>query len=192
MIVALASALALVFGTAVAGKLSRAGFDEFRRGVGRLWFGPRRLSRTVQNLLATALLLAEVVVTALVAGGAVLALTAGPVWAAAGFAGATALLVAFTAAHAVTLARGRSVPCACFGRTERIVGPLTLLRTASLLALAVAGLVLALTASAQVGPAVALLAVPAGAVLGLLLVNLEDLVALFRPVAPPPRPGAAA
>jgi hypothetical protein len=39
VIVALCSALALVSGIAVAGKLQPAGFGDFRRGVGALWFG---------------------------------------------------------------------------------------------------------------------------------------------------------
>jgi hypothetical protein len=72
------------------------------------------------------------------------------------------------------------------------VGPLTLFRTALLLVLALAGLAPALTATGVADPAVALLAVPAGLALGLLLVSLEDLVALFRPTALPTRPGTGA
>ncbi|HZG91357.1 MAG TPA: MauE/DoxX family redox-associated membrane protein [Pseudonocardia sp.] len=192
MIVALASALALVFGVAVAGKISPAGFGEFRLGVGRLWFGPGRLAPAARNLLALAVLGAEVLGTAALAVGAALAVLLHPQWLVPGFAVAAALLATFTTAHAVTLARGRPVPCACFGRRETPVGPLTLFRTALLLVLAVAGLAPALTATGVADPAVALLAVPAGLALGLLLVSLEDLVALFRPTAPPTRPGTGA
>jgi hypothetical protein len=192
LIVAPASALALVFGVAVAGKLSPAGFGEFRLGVGRLWFGPGPLSPTARNLLALAVLGAEVIGTAALALGSVLAVLSHPQWLVPGFTVASALLAAFTTAHAVTVARGRSVPCACFGRRETPVGPLTLFRTAALLVLALAGLAPALTATGVADPAVALLAVPAGLALGLLLVSLEDLVALFRPTALPTRPGARA
>ena len=73
LIVALASALALVFGVAVAGKISPAGFGEFRLGVGRLWFGPGRLAPAARNLLALAVLGAEVLGTAALAVGAALA-----------------------------------------------------------------------------------------------------------------------
>ena len=51
---------------------------------------------------------------------------------------AAALLVAFSGAIAVHRARGRAVPCGCFGDvSSRPVGPADLARNASLIALAV-------------------------------------------------------
>lgn len=181
MTAGLATALAVVLGVAVAGKLSRDGFAEFRLGVGRLWFGPGRLSPGARHVLAVLVLTAEVVVTAALAAGGVLAVLDRTGAAASGFAGAGALFAVFTVAHAVTVAGRQAVPCACFGRTETVVGPLTLARTAALLALAVAGLVLAPTGADPAPTGGQLLGVPAGAVLGLLLIGLEDIAALFRP-----------
>jgi hypothetical protein len=192
LIIALAGALALVFGVAVAGKVRPAGFGDLRRGVGELWFGPGALSRPARQVLAVALLTGEAAVLVALLGGAVATLVGQPRWSVPGFAGAAALLGAFTVAHAVALTRGSAARCACFGRTTTTVGPLSLLRTAVLLALALAGLALALAGSDPMDPTAALAAVPAGMVLGLLLISLEDLVALFRPSAVPPRRGASA
>lgn len=190
MILALASTLALVFGIAVAGKLGTAGADGFRSAVGRLWFGPGELSRAARKRLAGVLVAGEVLVTVGLVGGAVLAATAQPAWAAPGFAGAAAMLATFTAAQATALARRRAVPCACFGRTAAVVGPVGLLRTAVLLVLAVIGLAAAVASTSRVDPTTALVTVPAGLLVGLLLVHAEDLVALFRPADGAARAGA--
>jgi hypothetical protein len=145
-------------------------------------------------VLAFAVLGGEVAVLVALVGGTAVALSGGPVWTVAGFAGAAVLLAAFTAGHAVAVARGNAARCACFGRTTSTVGPLSLVRTAALLAVALGGLGLALAGPDRLDPSAALVAVPVGAVLGLLLMNLEDLVALFRPAAPvaPPRRGVRA
>ena len=77
---------------------------------------------------------------------------------------AAALLVAFTAAVAVRLARGEAVPCGCFGETSpEPVGADTLVRNGVLLAV---GAVAVATGGRPGGPASA----AAGVVLGLALV----------------------
>ena len=93
--------------------------------------------------------------------GALLATGVGHPWTAVGAAG---LLVAFTAAVALRLARGQAVPCGCFGETSpEPVGADTLVRNGALLA--VAGLAVA-TGGRPGGPVSAV----AGVALGLALV----------------------
>lgn len=93
--------------------------------------------------------------------GALLATGVGHPWTALAAAG---LLVAFTAAVAVRLARGQAVPCGCLGETSpEPVGADTLVRNGALLA--VAGL--AVATGGRPGGA---LSVIAGVALGLALV----------------------
>lgn len=189
MIVALASALALVFGIAVVGKLHPAGFREFRRSVGELWFGPGTLPSAGRHGLAVLLLVVELGVAVVLTSEAVLALAERPWWTAVGFAAAVLLLVAFTTVHAMAIARNQAVPCACFGRASTIIGVPALVRSIILLSLAITGLVLSLFTTAGSDPSMAVLAAPAGLVLGLLLIGLEDLVVLIRPTKLPIRSG---
>ncbi|HVM06669.1 MAG TPA: MauE/DoxX family redox-associated membrane protein [Acidimicrobiales bacterium] len=93
--------------------------------------------------------------------GAFLATGVGHPWTAVAAAG---LLVAFSAAVALRLARGQAVPCGCFGETSpEPVGADTLVRNGALLA--VAGL--AVATGGRPGGA---LSVVAGVALGLALV----------------------
>ncbi len=121
LLLALRLALAAVFVVAALAKL--ADRDGARRSL--VDFGvPVRLAPAV----AVALPLAEL----LLAAGLVVSATA---WVAA--LGAAGLLGAFTLAVGVTLARGRESDCHCFGRlSAEPVGPRTLARNLSLLALA--------------------------------------------------------
>lgn len=189
LIVVPMSVLVLVFGIAVIYKLGPAGLRDFDRGIGELWFGPGELSAAARRRLAHLMLVAEIAVTAALVGSSVLIVVSGSVWAVPGFAVATALLGVFVVAHAIAAARGRSVRCACFGRLKATAGPLGLLRTALLLVVAGTGLALALVTPGGVDLAVALVGVPAGVVIGLLLVSLEDVVALFRSASASPKWG---
>lgn len=101
----------------------------------------------------------------------------------AGFALAIVLLLGFAVSIGLVLRRGVQASCRCFGgsgaapfRRHHIV------RNLVLVALAVAGVVAALGEPALSWEAAALGAVP-GAVVGLLVTRLDDLVELF---APPP------
>ena len=96
----------------------------------------------------------------LVAGG-LLAAGVGHPWTALA---AAALLVAFTAAVALRLARGEAVPCGCFGETSpEPVGADTLVRNGVLLAVAA-------VAVATGGPPGGPVSAGAGVVLGFVLV----------------------
>ncbi len=170
-----AAALAVVFAVALRGKVSPVGFGEFRRSAGRLWPGRTPLSPPLLRAVAVAVVAGEGLVTVVLA--AALLFPAVPVLV--GFIGAVALLVAFTVGHAVALRRGRTVACACFGRTSTTVGPVGLVRNGLLIAVGLAGLSAALPGGG-VAPGWGMLALAlAGAVGGLLLVSLEDLVGLF-------------
>ncbi|MBO3748317.1 hypothetical protein J5X84_19765 [Streptosporangiaceae bacterium NEAU-GS5] len=168
--------LAVVFTFAVVGKATANGFAEFQHGVRALWPGrsPRfSLSRAAERAIAVTVLAAE----AATAVALLLTLIA-PGAARPAFAAAAALLTVFVAAQAATLARGeKNAPCACFGRSATPVGPVTLARDAALLAVALLGLL----APPPDGSAMEIVAALAGFVLGLLVVAVEDIVALFSP-----------
>jgi hypothetical protein len=191
LIVGVASALAVVFGVAAGGKVAPGAFADFRRSVGQLWPGRGRLSPSARHGLAVAVLVGEGLVTVALVAVVAAAVLSRDVrgWALLGFAGAATLMSAFTVGHAVALRRGRAVSCACFGRSTTTVGPLSLLRNVLLLALGVAGLGLAVAGGGAVSGVSVLPAVLAGSVLGLLLVNLEEIVNLLRPspASSPPR-----
>ncbi len=99
----------------------------------------------------------------------------------AGFALATLLLAVFTVAVAVMWRRRVTVPCRCFGAGRHPPGPAQLLRNGVLLLIAVVGAALSGT-----GTTFAPLAIVAGVTVALLLIELEDIVAVVRP-RPRPR-----
>lgn len=117
--------LAGVLAVAGAAKLA----DRAGTRAGLVAFGtPQRIARPV----ALALPLAELAVAALLVPGST---------AVAGLVGAVALLVLFTGAIALSLARGKAPECHCFGQLHSApAGPKTLARNGALLALAIAGL----------------------------------------------------
>lgn len=149
----------------------------------------------VDSLRAMNLLPARVVVP--VAGAVVVAEAALPLLLLAplpgattvGFALAAALLAAFTLAIAAVLRRGTPVSCRCFGEAAAApFGRHHLARNVALTAVAGTG------AYASLGDpgltvATAVLSVPLAVVGALVVVRLDDVVALFSPVTPP---GAAA
>ncbi|TDC96090.1 hypothetical protein E1292_38800 [Nonomuraea deserti] len=157
--------LAVVFTAAVVGKArSRQGLAGFRDVVAAV--GPRWLP-------------AGPVAGVVVAGeaGAVVLLVV-PGMRPAGYAVAAVLLVVFCAGIARAVLARQSVRCQCFGAGGGLLGPRHLVRNGLLVAVAVAG------ASAGGVPASAqgvLVAVVAGAFLGLLTIRWEDVAFLLVP-----------
>jgi hypothetical protein len=138
----------------------------------------------VESVTAAALLFAAIAAALAVPA---FAQVVGPA-ARAAFGVAAALLAVFVGAQVTVLARGgKDATCACFGRSATRVGPVTLTRDVILLGVAVLGLV-ASAGHMAAGPAVEaveavdLVAALAGLVLGVLIVALEDIVALFAPI----------
>lgn len=175
LLLACSLTLALVFGMSAASKTGRSAFGEFASSAGPLEVLPRALRRPA----ATATLAAEVVLTVLLLISVVAAFTTAlaPV-AVIAYAGAAALLLAFTVAIVLTLRRGSRKPCRCFGAKATPLGPAHVVRNVLLLAVALAGLV-ALTGNSEVAPAGAALAGVAGLVAGLLVTRFDDLTDLF-------------
>jgi alkylhydroperoxidase/carboxymuconolactone decarboxylase family protein YurZ len=185
--IAAASIVATVFAIAVAGKARATGFAGFERAVGRLWFGPGVLTARTRRLVAVVVLSAEGMAAAGLAGMVLVLLLGSPAdsaWRATGilarasFVVAAVMLGAFAVAQAVAVRRRLSAPCACFGRTAATTGPVGVVRSAVLFAVCVAGATIERPGPA--GTVACLVAVLAGCVTALLLVNLEDLVSLFR------------
>ncbi|MDO3703163.1 hypothetical protein Q3W71_15940 [Micromonospora sp. C28SCA-DRY-2] len=102
----------------------------------------------------------------------------------AGFTVATALSAAFTVVVAVVLHRGGQVSCRCFG--EAAAAPFGRRHLARNLVLTVAAGVGAYASLGDPGVTVRtlVLAGPLGVVGALVVVRLDDLAALFRPVTP--------
>jgi hypothetical protein len=153
--------------TKVAG---RAAYADFRGWLASAAGVPRSSAATVG---------AATVALEAAAAGAVLV----PALAPAGFAVACVLLAAFSAGVRSMIRRRVAVPCRCFGAGRRPPGPAHLVRNAVLFAVAALGGALAAvgTAPPPVGAA-AVLACVAGATAALLLVNLDELVVLHRPL----------
>ncbi|MEV5549868.1 MauE/DoxX family redox-associated membrane protein [Streptomyces sp. NPDC052309] len=103
----------------------------------------------------------------------------------AGLLAATLLLAVFAVVIARSVGRGTTVHCRCFGRSAAPLGRAHVVRNGLLAS--VAGVGAAVVAAGPAGgsnPAMAAVAWCAGAVAGGLVTVLEDLVSLFRPVAP--------
>ncbi|MGW2231003.1 MauE/DoxX family redox-associated membrane protein [Streptomyces formicae] len=105
-----------------------------------------------------------------------------------GFPLACGLLVAFVAGIVGTLRRGTAVPCRCFGASSRPLGREHVVRNVLLTGCALVGEagVLLSDGAANGGAAVAA-ALFAGACLAGLVILLDDLLELFRPVRTPVR-----
>ena len=158
--------------SAVTKLAGRAAFAEFCRWLVVAVRVPPRTARPA----AVAAVTAE-------AGTAVAMLL--PAAAPAGFVSATLLLAVFTAAVAGMWHRRVVVPCRCFGAGRHPPGPAQLIRNATLLLVAVAGGVLSWTGTtaAPLDRGGALAAV-AGVTAALLVIELEDIVAVVRPRRP--------
>lgn len=173
--------LAVVFAASAAGKLRPAGFRDFRDTVADWTRG-----RVPVTPLAAGVVVAEAATPVLLA--------AAP---AAGLALAAVLLAGFTVAMALRLRRGTPTHCRCFGATDVPVSTRHLVRNAVLLAV-VGAAVVAATATGGTGgwdagwdgsrAAGSAVAAALAACLAVLVIRLDDVVALFLPTGLPPRP----
>ncbi|HEY9368660.1 MauE/DoxX family redox-associated membrane protein [Streptomyces sp.] len=160
--------LVLVFVAAAAGKTwRRASFTGFAASLAALRLFPRRLTTPV----AVATVAAEAVTAALLAF---------PATAGAGLALAIVLLGAFVAGILAARRGGRQVPCRCFGATSAPLGLPHVIRNALLVAVAAVGLAAMAAASApgSVHPGGLALAGGTAAVGALMVVRMDDLLAL--------------
>jgi hypothetical protein len=97
----------------------------------------------------------------------------------AGFAGAALLMAVFTAAVAFSVWRGTSARCHCFGRRGAEFAPRHVLRNAALTGLALAGAFAVAPVGTPLEAAGLLAATATGAVAGVLVIAMDDLVELF-------------
>ena len=156
--------LAVVFLSAVAGKVrSRQGFAEFRDSVAAI--APRWLP------------VGPVACCVVVGEAATVVLLAAPAARLAGYAFAAVLLAVFCAGIARVVHSRQTVRCQCFGAGGDALGRKHLVRNSLLIAVAAAG---ALDTSTVPAP-VALTAMVAGALLGLLTTRWEDVAFLLVP-----------
>ncbi|SEG59413.1 hypothetical protein SAMN04489712_10767 [Thermomonospora echinospora] len=164
--------VAVTFARSCAAKAGRAAFADFRR-----WLTTGvRIPPSAAAPLAVAAVAAE--------GVTAVAVLVSPL-APAGFAAAAVLLGVFTAVTVSMIRRRVRVPCRCFGAGRRPPGAPHLARNVVLLLAAAVGGVTALTGTGPppLGP-VPVLAAVAGAAVALLLIELEEIVTLVRPVVP--------
>jgi len=162
--------LGVVFAVSAAGKLrSRSTVRAFVTSVLDMRVVPRPLTAAV----AWAVIAAETV-TAIA-----LLLPSPPVVAAAALTLAALMLAAFLGAIVVVLRRGRPLSCRCFGVSSAPLGPPHLVRNAVLVAVAAVGLAGWLAGAAVVDLPVLAVTAPAALAVALLVVRLDDLVALF-------------
>jgi hypothetical protein len=167
--------LTAVFLIAVVGKAGRAGaFSAFAESLRPLAAGPGPAVRAVA--------LAVVAVEGAICLALILPHTPATL---AGLLGATALLAVFTVVIARSLGRGTTVPCRCFGRSTAPLGRAHVVRNGLLASVAGVGAAAVVTGPAGGSdPGMVAVAWCAGAVAGGLVTVAEDLVSLFRPVAP--------
>ncbi len=159
--------IGVVFIVAVVTKLRRpAALTDFGWSLQQMNLLPSALVRPA----ATAVVVAELAIVLALAGPAK---EAGIL----GFTLAAGLLTAFTVGIATSLIRGNRNPCRCFGRSETPLGYRHVGRNIALLAVALVGLVTSLSGT-PVDPSVAVVVAVAGAVLGGLIVMLDDILAL--------------
>lgn len=157
--------LAVVFLAAVVGKArSRQAFAEFRDSVAAI--GPRWLP-------------AGPAVAAIVVGEATtVVLLAVPGTRLVGHALAAVLLILFCAGIARAVMARQSIRCQCFGAGGGLLGPRHLVRNGLLIAVAAAG---ALAGDVPTSAPAMLVALVAGAFLGLLTTRWEDVAFLLVP-----------
>ncbi|MFG3704694.1 MauE/DoxX family redox-associated membrane protein [Micromonospora sp. NPDC047670] len=173
--------LALVFLASAASKLrGRPAFRAFADSLRAMNLLPARVVVPVAGAVVVAEAAVPVLLLAPLPGAAVTTV---------GFALATALLAAFTVAIAAVLRRGTAVSCRCFGEAAAApFGRHHLARNVALIVVAGTGAYASLGDSGLT-VATGVLSVPLAVVGALVVVRLDDVVALFSPGTPP---GAAA
>jgi hypothetical protein len=165
------AAVAVTFARAAATKFAgRAAFDEFCRW---LVVGVRIPPPAARPIAVTVVAAEAATAIAVVI----------PVAVSTGFRAATLLLAVFTTAVAAMWRRQVAVPCRCFGAGRHPPGMTHLIRNMTLLLVAAGGLLLSWAGitSAPLDPVGALAAI-AGAAVALLLIELEDIVEVVRPL----------
>ncbi len=159
--------LGIVFVVAVIGKLrGPAAFAEFVASIQRMDVVRPRLVRPAAIAVVAAEIVTVLALSVPTPGAGVFA-----------FGSAAALLAVLTTGIAMALAGGNREPCRCFGRSEAPLGRRHLGRNLALLAVAAVGLASSLSGT-PVDRGVAVAVVVGGAVIGGLVVMLDDLVAL--------------
>lgn len=183
-IAALMAAVVIYGMSAVAKLRSRQAYRAFRAGLA----ATALVGRPLAGSAAAALAAAEAVVTALCATALILVFSTGAGSSGAGLqgvagvalGGAAALAAVLTAGVAVSVRRGVTAPCACFGsRGQQPLSGVHVTRNAFLLAIFAAGAVGTYAGHWPARPAAAVLAATAGGLAALLLSRLDDLTALF-------------
>ncbi|MEU6370055.1 MauE/DoxX family redox-associated membrane protein [Streptomyces sp. NPDC046931] len=164
--------IGVVFLVSAASKAGRSSFAAFVTSVVDM----RILPRGAAAPAAVCTVAAEGAVAGLLAAPARHAVTAGLLLAA-------GLLAVFTAAIALAVRRGTTVPCRCFGASVTPLGSPHIVRNTLLAGAAAFGAVCSAVA-ARPAPSPAGVVVPAvlGLTAGALVTRLDDLSALFRPV----------
>lgn len=163
--------LATVFGIALAGKVSgQAAWAAFEESLREMAVVPEH--RVTAAAAAAAATEATIVVCLLI--------PAGPAGVA-GFLLAAGLLTVFALAITSVVRRKSAVACRCFGTSSTPLSPRHIVRNAVLVVVALLGAVATVQTTATQLPA-AILAGVAGAVVGMLVAALDDLVALLRPL----------
>jgi hypothetical protein len=91
-------------------------------------------------------------------------------------------LAILTAGVGAALRSSEPVRCTCFGRDERPIGKVHLVRNGLCLLIAVAGVsALAYAPGKPIDAAAGVLAVAVGVVVSVIIINLDDIVTLLQP-----------
>lgn len=163
--------LATVFGIALVGKVSsRAAWAAFEDSL-------REMAVVPETRVAAAARASVTTEFAIVVGLLVPATVVGV----AAFVVAAGLLAVFAYVIATVVRRKQAVPCRCFGVSSTPLSALHVVRNVTLIGVALLGAV----ATTETNPAqlsAAVLAGVIGAVIGMLVAALDDLVALLRPL----------
>jgi hypothetical protein len=163
--------LATVFGIALAGKVSgRAAWTAFEDSL-------REMDVVPANRVTAAATASAAVESAILLCLLIPAAAAGV----AGFLLAAGLLTVFAWAITSVVRRKQAVACRCFGTSSTPLSGRHIVRNAALVAVALVGAVATTQTTAAQLPA-AVLAGVIGAVVGMLVAALDDLVALLRPL----------
>jgi hypothetical protein len=168
--------IAVAFAASAATKVTgAAAYTAFRRWLTAGPGVPARLARPLAPVM-------------IVAEAATAVAAAVPASATGGFAAAAVLLAVFSAGIRSMMRRRVTVPCRCFGAGRGAPGALHLIRNGALWLIAITGGGHAFAGTSPTpfgtGQAVAALA---GAATALLLINLEEIVAVARPMPGPGR-----
>lgn len=162
--------VAIVFATAVGSKIARPRYAEFVTATGRLL--PARLGRW------------QAPVAAIVAGTelAIIPLVLLPATTPVAFAATLVLNTGFGIAIAAAMRKGQRAPCRCFGSGAPL-GLAHLVRNAALVVVGGVGLAVSVVPHHPLRPASVVVAAVAGGVAAVLLIRLDDLVALLGPMS---------